>query len=141
MPPSLVIERNVPVPMRDGITLRADVYRPSASRQVPAVLCRVPYDISHPLVSRSALDPERAAEAGLACVYQTTRGRYGRGGALVRRVHSVARRDRTAAAPQGDLPRRHRLTVLRELDLPGRRVPSRLQPLLGAAHHESVRNE
>jgi len=90
MPPSLVIERNVPVPMRDGITLRADVYRPSASRQVPAVLCRVPYDISHPLVSRSALDPERAAEAGLACVYQTTRGRYGSEGSFYPFVHEGA---------------------------------------------------
>jgi putative CocE/NonD family hydrolase len=63
--------------MRDGTLLRADVYRPEAAARVPVVVCRVPYDRSHPLVPSAALDPERAVERGFAVVCQDTRGRYG----------------------------------------------------------------
>jgi putative CocE/NonD family hydrolase len=39
-----VIEKNVPVPMRDGIQLGADIYRPSATGKFPVLLCRTPYN-------------------------------------------------------------------------------------------------
>src|SRR5687768_15639998 len=90
MSSALVIERNLPVPMRDGTILRADVYRPAVDQPVPAVLCRVPYDISQPLVPLSGLDPERAAQAGLAYVCQTTRGRYESQGRFYPFVHEGA---------------------------------------------------
>ena len=90
MSPALVIERNLPVPMRDGTILRADVYRPAVDQPVPAVLCRVPYDISQPLVALSGLDPERTAQAGLAYVCQTTRGRYESQGRFYPFVHEGA---------------------------------------------------
>ncbi len=37
------IDFNVRVPMRDGVTLSADVYRPAAEGQYPVVLYRTPY--------------------------------------------------------------------------------------------------
>src|SRR5882762_7548984 len=39
-----VIETNVLVPMRDGVRLAADVYRPSAAGRFPVLLCRTPYN-------------------------------------------------------------------------------------------------
>ncbi len=39
-----VVEKNVPVPMRDGVQLGADIYRPSAAGRFPVLLCRTPYN-------------------------------------------------------------------------------------------------
>lgn len=76
MPSGAVVDRDVTVPMRDGTLLRADVYRPATASPVPVVVSRLPYDRSHPLVPSSALDPERAVEAGFAVVCQDNRGRF-----------------------------------------------------------------
>jgi uncharacterized protein len=40
----LIIDRDVPVEMRDGIVLRADVYRPESDDKWPVLLQRTPYD-------------------------------------------------------------------------------------------------
>lgn len=63
--------------MRDGVVLRADVYRPDTDSPVPAIVARTPYDRSFPLIPPAALDPEVAAEAGFALVCQDVRGQYG----------------------------------------------------------------
>lgn len=42
-PPDLVVERDVAVPMRDGVVLRANVFRPPGDEPVPALLCAHPY--------------------------------------------------------------------------------------------------
>jgi uncharacterized protein len=76
----LVVERNVEVPMRDGVILRADVYRPDTDAPVPAVVNRTPYDRSSPLIQLAAIEPERVVEAGLALVCQDVRGRFGSDG-------------------------------------------------------------
>ena len=39
------IEHQVPVPMRDGTILRADVYRPAVSGRFPVVVERVAYEL------------------------------------------------------------------------------------------------
>jgi hypothetical protein len=39
---SVTVEKNVAVPLRDGITLRADVYRPAAPGRYPVLLQRTP---------------------------------------------------------------------------------------------------
>lgn len=65
--------------MRDGVVLRADVYRPSAAPH-PAVLNRTPYDRSLRLTPLAALDPESAVAAGFALVCQDVRGQYSSGG-------------------------------------------------------------
>ena len=76
----LVVERNVVVPMRDGVVLRADVYRPATDAPVPAVVNRTPYDRSSLLIQLAALEPERVVDAGLALVCQDVRGRFGSDG-------------------------------------------------------------
>jgi putative CocE/NonD family hydrolase len=68
--------------MRDGVVLRADVYRPEAETSVPAIVYRTPYDRSSPLIPLAAVDPERAVEAGVALVVQDVRGRYGSDGSF-----------------------------------------------------------
>lgn len=71
----LVIEKNVPVRMRDGVPLATDVYRPSGGGPFPTVVSRLPYDKELPIVNFS-FDTLRAARAGYAVVVQDTRGRY-----------------------------------------------------------------
>jgi putative CocE/NonD family hydrolase len=72
------VERDLAVPMRDGVTLRADAYLPDDDgAPVPAVLSRTPYDRSFPPAAQAALEPERAVEAGIAVVCQDVRGQHG----------------------------------------------------------------
>ncbi|MGB6899845.1 MAG: CocE/NonD family hydrolase, partial [Candidatus Acidiferrum sp.] len=40
----VIVERNVPAKMRDGVILRADIYRPKAEGKFPVLLVRTPYD-------------------------------------------------------------------------------------------------
>ena len=67
-------EFGLPVKMRDGVTLYADVYRPDAPEPLPVLLQRTPYDKSQGRVG--SLDVMRAASHGYAVVIQDTRGRY-----------------------------------------------------------------
>lgn len=39
----IIIKKNVAVPMRDGVRLRANVYRPKAEGKFPVILTRLPY--------------------------------------------------------------------------------------------------
>src|SRR5262249_36225418 len=89
MPDRMIIERDVSLVVRDGTTLRADVYRPEATATAPAVGLRVPYDRSPPLAPASGLDPERAVAAGLAVVCQDTRGRHGSEGEFIPFIHEA----------------------------------------------------
>ena len=74
-PVSLHVETDVPVPMRDGTTLYADIYRPDGPGPFPVILQRTPYDKTAPL-SMNPLDPLKSARNGYAAVIQDTRGRY-----------------------------------------------------------------
>jgi putative CocE/NonD family hydrolase len=76
----VIEERELAVPMRDGVVLRADVYRPDDGRPAPVVLNRTPYDRSLRLTPAAALEPEVAVQAGLAVVCQDVRGQYGSDG-------------------------------------------------------------
>jgi uncharacterized protein len=69
----LIIDRDVPVEMRDGTVLRADVYRPDSDTPWPVLLQRTPYDKNAPSM---LLNPIRAASAGYAVVVQDVRGRF-----------------------------------------------------------------
>src|SRR3954471_10022787 len=70
----IVVERDVPVPMRDGATLRADVYRPDGGIHCPVVLERTPYDKKARGRPGVLLDALRYAEQGYVVVVQDTRG-------------------------------------------------------------------
>jgi putative CocE/NonD family hydrolase len=69
----VVVDLDVPVPMRDGVRLRANVYRPPEGRW-PVLLTRLPYgkDLA---VGMAALDPVQAARRGYVMIVQDTRGR------------------------------------------------------------------
>ena len=73
---SLSIEKDVPVPMRDGSVLRADVYRPATPGKYPVILQRTPYNKNLLAGVILMLDVVRTASAGYAVVIQDTRGRY-----------------------------------------------------------------
>jgi putative CocE/NonD family hydrolase len=68
----VVVEWRVPVPMRDGTILRADVYRPDRGGPYPVLVKRSMY--------RRQGASERLVKAGYIIVDQSVRGRYGSGG-------------------------------------------------------------
>jgi len=72
---SIRVEFDVEMPMRDGVMLRGDIFRPSVRSKVPAVVCRTPYDKSARKRDRWFPAVE-SARAGFAVVYQDTRGRF-----------------------------------------------------------------
>ena len=76
------IQKNVPVPMRDGVVLRADVRRPKATGKYPVLIFRTPYDKNEgdPDNERSFND---AVKRGYAMVIQDVRGRYASDGQFV----------------------------------------------------------
>src|SRR5262245_48189842 len=69
-----VVERNVAVPMRDGVLLRANVLRPATEGRFPTLVYRTPYGKDHAQESYSL--HRRAVERGYAVVLQDVRGRY-----------------------------------------------------------------
>jgi uncharacterized protein len=74
------IEKNVRVPMRDGVELATDVYRPDTTQPLPTLLQRLPYNKELPALVNVSLDVLRAVQAGYVVVVQDTRGRYASGG-------------------------------------------------------------
>ncbi|HLH61804.1 MAG TPA: CocE/NonD family hydrolase [Ktedonobacteraceae bacterium] len=69
---AIQVERNVPIPMRDGTILRADVYRPQEEGRYPVILERVAYE----LTQRCQYKGEYFASRGYVFVGQNVRGRY-----------------------------------------------------------------
>lgn len=71
-------EFNVPIPMRDGVELSADIYRPDAEGKFPVLLTRTYYskgsfDIFH---DRGREFIEYFVSRGYVVVVQDCRGRY-----------------------------------------------------------------
>jgi len=66
------VERDVSAKMRDGVTLRADIYRPDADGKFPVLLQRTPYNKSGGSMNFAYL----AATRGYVVVIQDVRGRY-----------------------------------------------------------------
>ena len=72
--PTMVVESNVETPMRDGVILRADIYRPTGEGPFPVLVYRTPYDkLDTVEYYQTHL---RAVERGYAVVVQDVRGRY-----------------------------------------------------------------
>ena len=69
------IERSVAIPMRDGIELYADIFRPDTDKPVPVILSRTPYGKQAIANHILTIDAFRSAETGYAVVFQDTRGR------------------------------------------------------------------
>jgi len=64
-------EHNVPVRMRDGVTLRADVFRPDAPGRYPVILMRTPYG-----KEATAPNAKRFVPYGYVFITQDTRSRF-----------------------------------------------------------------
>ena len=69
-----VVSKDVPVPMRDGVVLRADVLLPSPTGRFPTLVYRTPYNKESAL--REPKTFEKAVARGYAVVVQDVRGRY-----------------------------------------------------------------
>ena len=69
----IVIEHDVPLKMRDGITLYADIYRPKSSDKFPVILMRTPYDKS---VGWAVSPVFKIVPRGYVVIIQDVRGRY-----------------------------------------------------------------
>ncbi len=67
----VVVERNVTAKMRDGVTLRADIYRPKAEGKFPVLLVRTPYDKA----GETSFGMKGAAR-GYIVIAQDVRGRF-----------------------------------------------------------------
>jgi uncharacterized protein len=67
----VAFEHNVAAKMRDGVTLRADIYRPRAEGKFPVLLERTPYD-----KTQEGDFGMKGAARGYLVVVQDTRGRY-----------------------------------------------------------------
>ena len=72
--PTMSVERDVEVPVRDGVVLRADLYRPGQVERSPVLVYRTPYGKGP---TADWYDTHLAAvERGYAVLIQDVRGRY-----------------------------------------------------------------
>ena len=75
-----VIEQKIMVPMRDGIRLATDVYRPKTNEKVPIIFFRTPYNFNSwgdgKRRTGTAQRAYQAVKRGYAYVVQNERGRY-----------------------------------------------------------------
>jgi uncharacterized protein len=69
----VLIDKDVAMKTRDGVTLRADVYRPDAAGRFPVLLSRLPYDKNG---RRRPGDIDVFVEHGYVVIFQDTRGRF-----------------------------------------------------------------
>ena len=75
------VTKDVAVPMRDGVILRADILVPSATGRFPTLVYRTPYGKQFALREGSTF--EKAVARGYAVVIQDVRGRYASDGAFL----------------------------------------------------------
>jgi len=75
-----IIDQKVMMPMRDGIRLSTDIYRPKTDDPVPVIFVRTPYNfntwIDGKKTTRTAQRAYEAVSRGYAYVVQNERGRY-----------------------------------------------------------------
>ena len=69
-----IVDFDVPARMRDGTTLRANIYRPAGEGKWPVLLTRLPYGKDFP-IGASMMDPAQVARRGYVVIVQDTRGR------------------------------------------------------------------
>ena len=75
-----IIDQKVMMPMRDGIRLATDIYRPKTDEPVPVIFSRTPYNFNSwgdgERRTRTAQRALAAVKRGYAYVVQNERGRY-----------------------------------------------------------------
>ncbi len=75
-----VIDQKVMMPMRDGVRLSTDIYRPKGEGKYPIIFSRTPYNFNSyrdgELVTRTLQTALEAVKKGYAYVVQNERGRF-----------------------------------------------------------------
>ena len=75
-----IIDQKVMMPMRDGIRLATDIYRPKTDKKVPVIFSRTPYNFNSwgdgEQKTRTAKKAYEVVQHGYAYVIQNERGRY-----------------------------------------------------------------
>lgn len=75
-----VIDQKIMMPMRDGVRLCTDIYRPKTDQPVPVIFSRTPYNFNSwrdgELSTRTYQRAYQAVSRGYAYVVQNERGRY-----------------------------------------------------------------
>jgi hypothetical protein len=75
-----IIDQKVMMPMRDGVRLATDIYRPKTDEKVPIIFSRTPYNFNSwgdgEQRTRTAQRAYDAVKRGYAYVVQNERGRY-----------------------------------------------------------------
>jgi uncharacterized protein len=69
----IIIQHDVPMKTRDGVTLHADIYRPKSADKFPVILMRTPYDKS---VNWAVSPVFKMVPRGYVVIIQDVRGRY-----------------------------------------------------------------
>jgi predicted acyl esterase len=69
------VERDVPIPMRDGVRLYADIYKPPVQGKFPVVLIRLPYGKGEYYTYMPAYG-RFLPKKGYVCVIQDVRGKW-----------------------------------------------------------------
>jgi uncharacterized protein len=78
---SIRIDKSVPIEVRDGTILRADIYHPDDKERHPAILTRTPYQRQGAFEFNSSYLPYfDAVEAGYVVIIQSLRGCFDSGG-------------------------------------------------------------
>lgn len=70
---NIVVQHDVPMKTRDGLTLYADIYRPNSASKLPVILMRTPYDKS---VGWAVGPVYKMVPRGYVVIIQDVRGRY-----------------------------------------------------------------
>jgi putative CocE/NonD family hydrolase len=75
-----IVDQKIMMPMRDGIRLATDIYRPKTDEKVPLIFSRTPYNFNSwgdgKQKTRTAKRALEAVKRGYAYVVQNERGRY-----------------------------------------------------------------
>ena len=75
-----IVDQKIMMPMRDGIRLATDIYRPKTDKKVPIIFSRTPYNFNSwgdgEQKTRTARRAIEAVKRGYAYVVQNERGRY-----------------------------------------------------------------
>lgn len=73
---TISIDKNIDIPMQDGVVLRGDLYRPAVGGPFPTLIQRTPYNKELLALTGLTLDPIRAAARGFAVLIQDVRARW-----------------------------------------------------------------
>jgi putative CocE/NonD family hydrolase len=86
---TILIEKNIMVPMRDGVQLATDIYRLEGASSTPTLVVRTPYNKDQMVAHGDIFDILRAVQAGYTVVTQDVRGRHASEGTFTPHVQET----------------------------------------------------